>query len=96
MTRRGYVQAELKKSAVGQEDGPMAWLWKRSREMARDIWLVLRVRSFQLIVLQVSAMHLGTIAQEDVSTCGLHTPVLRRLCNRSDLPYASLMHATSS
>ena len=34
----------------------MAWLWNRSREMARDIWLVLRVRSFQLIVLQVSVL----------------------------------------
>ena len=32
----------------------MGWLGQRSREMARDIWLVLRVRSFQLIVLQVS------------------------------------------
>ncbi len=48
------MQAEQKKSPLRKEDGPMAWLWNRSREMARDIWLVLRVRSFQLIVLQVS------------------------------------------
>lgn len=43
-----------KASGGGQEGGPMGWLWKRGREMARDIWLVLCVRSFQLIVLQVS------------------------------------------
>ena len=51
----GCVQAEQKKSPLGQEHGPLGWVWSRSREMARDIWLVLRVRSFQLIVLQVSA-----------------------------------------
>ncbi len=55
VTKNRCVQAEQKKSPLRQEDGPMAWLWNRSREMARDIWLVLRVRSFQLIVLQVSA-----------------------------------------
>lgn len=54
VTRVGWLQAELRSTGAGQEDGPSAWLWKRSREMARDIWLVLRVRSFQLIVLQVS------------------------------------------
>lgn len=55
VSKGGCLQAEQKKSPLGQEHGPMAWLWNRSREMARDIWLVLRVRSFQLIVLQVSA-----------------------------------------
>ena len=49
------MQAEMKKSGAKQEGGPLEWMWRRSREMARDIWLVLRVRSFQLIVLQVNA-----------------------------------------
>lgn len=48
------MQAELKKCAGGQGRGCMGWVGQRSKEMARDIWLVLRVRSFQLIVLQVS------------------------------------------
>ena len=48
------VQSKVKRAAAGQNKNCMGWLGQRSREMARDIWLVLRVRSFQLIVLQVS------------------------------------------
>ena len=47
------VQSKVKRAAAGQNRECMGWLAQRSREMARDIWLVLRVRSFQLIVLQV-------------------------------------------
>ena len=32
----------------------LGWVCQRSREMMRDVWLVLRVRSFQIIVLQVT------------------------------------------
>ena len=48
------AQSKVKRAAAGQNRNCMGWLGQRSREMARDIWLVLRVRSFQLIVLQVS------------------------------------------
>ena len=54
------AQAELKKCGGGPAGGGgsssrlcLGWLCQRSREMCRDIWLVLRVRSFQIIVLQV-------------------------------------------
>ena len=47
------LQSKVKRAAAGQNRECMGWLGQRSREMARDIWLVLRVRSFQLIVLQV-------------------------------------------
>ena len=47
------LQSKVKRAAAGQNRQCMGWLAQRSREMARDIWLVLRVRSFQLIVLQV-------------------------------------------
>lgn len=57
-----HVQSDMRKCGGGNGTGGgsgsrqcMGWLCQRSREMCRDIWLVLRVRSFQIIVLQVRA-----------------------------------------
>ncbi len=53
------LKMELRKGGNGGGGGGagsrqcLGWLCQRSREMCRDIWLVLRVRSFQIIVLQV-------------------------------------------
>ncbi len=47
----------------------LGWVCQRSREMMRDVWLVLRVRSFQIIVLQVSS--LSSWPHLFVSTCSL-------------------------
>ncbi|CAL8463252.1 g2786 [Coccomyxa elongata] len=44
-------KSELRKCGANRREC-FGWLCQRSREMARDIWLVLRVRSFQIIVLQ--------------------------------------------
>lgn len=48
-------QGELRKCGANRREC-FGWLCQRCREMGRDIWLVLRVRSFQIIVLQVGCL----------------------------------------
>ena len=52
---KGSIRPQVhKQKAVGGKSKTCAWLSLRVQEMAKDIWAVLHVRSFQLLVLQVS------------------------------------------
>ena len=53
MKRELHAQVH-KQETVGGKTRLCAWLSQRAQEMAKDIWAVLHVRSFQLLVLQVS------------------------------------------